>query len=150
MKLSEIGFLMALCIGMTVLCLYGWLVAGYGPLVLLPPVGIAAVVVPLGVVRGVLTLTLRSGDGQAALLRGYWRELRGTIGGLLWCLSVLPLLLLLGYPIGLSVFATLYARSHGAQWVGSLLAGAFAFAVCWGGAGKLLGVPVALVPGWWA
>lgn len=150
MKLAEIVFLLIVSAVVAALCLHGWLVEGYGPTVMLPPAGIALVLVVLAALRAWLTLAEGDGDGQAALQLAYWQELRGTAKGLLWCMAVLPLLLLLGYPLGLALAAAAYARFHGAGWPGSLLAGGFAFAVCWGLAGRLLGVPVALLPGWLA
>jgi hypothetical protein len=124
------------------------LAGGYGPLVILPPTGIVAVLVALAALRGWLTLKTTGEGTQAALQSAYWQELRSTAGPLLWCMAVLPLLLLLGYPIGLTVSATAYARCHGAGWRGALLAGGFAFAVSWGLAGQVLGVPISLSPGW--
>lgn len=148
MKLAEIFFLLLLSAGATALCLHGWLVEGYAPTVILPPAGITLVLVILAGARAWLTLTSGGGDAQAVLQATYWQELRGTAGGLLWCLAVLPTLLLLGYPLGLALSAAVYARCHGAGWSGGLLAGGFAFAVCWGLAGRLLGVPVEILPGW--
>lgn len=152
MKLAEILFLALLAGMVTALCLHGWLAEGYGPTVLLPPAGIALVLVLLAALRAWLTLAegTNDGNGQAALQRRYWQELRGSAKGLLWCMAVLPLLLLLGYPLGLALAAAAYARAHGAGWPAALLAGGFAFAVCWGLAGRLLGVPIALLPGWLA
>jgi len=149
-KRAEIAFLLLLSAMVAGFSLHGWLVEGYGPTVILPPAGIAVVVVLLALLRGWTTLTSRDGDPQAVLLAGYWRELCGTAVGLLWCLAVLPLLLVLGYPLGLTVAAVAYARFHGAGWAATALAGGFAFAVCWGLAGRLLGVPVPLLPGWLA
>jgi hypothetical protein len=147
-KLAEILFLVIVSACAAALCLHGWLVEDYAPTVILPPAGIALVLAVLAGVRAWLTLTSGGGAAQAALQAAYWRELRGSAGGLLWCLAVLPLLLLLGYPLGLTLSAAIYARFHGAGWGGSLLAGGFAFAVCWGLAGRLLGVPVEILPGW--
>src|SRR3546814_14563037 len=63
------------------------------------------------------------GASDFTLLRQYWGELRGIFRGLLWCLSTLPLILLLGYPLGLGAFAALLARGHGRGWRASLAAG---------------------------
>jgi len=149
MKRAELAFLVLLSAVVVALCLHGWLLEGYGPTVILPPAGIAVVLVALAALRAWMTLARRDGDVQTALLRRYWDDLRGTAGGLLWCLAVLPLLLLLGYPLGLALTAAVYARFHGAGWAATLLAGGFAFAVCWGLAGRILGVSMSLLPGWW-
>ena len=150
MKFAEIAFLSVVSVAVAALCLHGWLVEGYGPTVIVPPAGIAVVIVVFAGVRAWMTLASRDGDAQGVLLQRYWDDLRGTSGGLLWCLAVLPMLLLLGYPLGLAVTAAAYARFHGAGWAATLLAAGFAFAVCWGLAGRLLGVSVALLPGWLA
>lgn len=148
MRLAEIAFLLLLSMSIGGLCLYGWLVAGYDRTMILPPASITCVVVLLAALRGWLTLTCRAGGARAGLLQGYWQELRSSSAGLLWCLALLPLLLVLGYPLGLATAAAAYARFHGAGWAATALAGGFSLAACWGLAGQLLGVPVPLLPGW--
>ena len=150
MKLPEIVFLVGVSLAVLVLCLHGWLVEGYSPTVILPPAGMAVVIVSLAAWRIWRTLRVGGADSGAALQQAYWQELSGTTRGLLWCMSALPLLLVFGYPFGLTLFAVLYARGHGGGWPGSLLAGGFAFVFCWGMAGHLFGVSMDLLPEWLA
>jgi hypothetical protein len=149
MRIVEVLFLLGISAVAVVLCLHGWLVAGHGPTVILPPAGIAAVLVILASLRLLRTLRLEAGDAEDDLQRQYWEELSGSVGPLLWCLAVPPLLLLLGYPLGLALFVAGYVRAHGGSWTASLLGGGGAGAVVWFGAKGALGVPVPLLPGWW-
>ena len=148
MKQTEIVFLFTVCAAAVALCLHGWLVAGQGPIVILPPALIALALAVLSAVRVFRTLKITEGTAEGALQLAYWQALRGSFRGLLWCLSAAPLLLLLGYPIGLTVFAAVYARVNGAGAFAAVLTGGLAFAVVWVVAGKLLGVPLVLLPGW--
>ncbi len=150
MKLAEIVFLLLICAVAVALCLHGWLVVGHGPLVIAAPAMLALALLVLSAVRILRSLGIGGDGGEAALQQQYWRELRGSFRPLLWSLSAAPLLLLLGYPLGLAVFVGLYARAFGSGWRGSAVAAVCAFAVVWGGAGGLFGVPIPLLPGWLA
>ncbi|MEQ8356860.1 MAG: hypothetical protein RH942_15060 [Kiloniellaceae bacterium] len=148
MKQTEIVFLFVVCAAAVALCLHGWLVVGQGPIVILPPALIALALVVLSAVRVFRTLKITESTAEGALQLAYWQALRGSFLGLLWCLSAAPLLLLLGYPIGLAVFAAVYTRVNGAGAFAAVLTGGLAFAVVWVVAGKLLAVPLVLLPGW--
>ena len=150
MKLTEIVFLLLVCAIAVALCLHGWLVEGYGAIVIVPPALIALVLVVLAAVRVLRTLKIAPEGAERALQVEYWQELRGSVPALVWCMSAAPLLFLLGYPMGLAVFAGLFARVFGSGWTGSLLTAGLAFAVVWFAARGLLGVPIPLLPGWLA
>lgn len=148
MKLSEIVFLLVVSAAAVGLCLHGWLVERQAPMVILPPAGIVTLLVLFSALRAWRTLRSAPGAPDFTLLQQYWDELRGTFRSLLWCLSTLPLILLLGYPLGLGAFAALLARGHGRGWRASLAAGACTCAVTWLVARWLLGVRLALLPEW--
>lgn len=150
MKLSELLFLALVAAAVTALCLHAWLVERQSAMVILPPAGIAAALVLLAAVRAWRTLRLAEAGAQVALQQRYWKELRETFPGLLWCLAALPLILLLGYLLGLTVFAVVFARGHGSGWPASLASGAFAFAASWLLARLLLSVPLEILPPWLA
>ncbi|HMA16300.1 MAG: hypothetical protein ACM35H_15165 [Bacteroidota bacterium] len=148
MKLSEIIFLLLISAAVTALCLHAWLVERQSTMVILPPAGIAATLVLLCIIRGWRTLRLEEGAAQSTLQYRYWKELRETVPGLLWCLLALPFILLLGYPLGLAGFAVVFARGHGSGWPASLASGGFAFAATWMLTRALLSAPLDVVP-WW-
>ena len=148
MKVTEIVFLLLICGVATALCLHGWLVVGHGPLVIAAPAMMTLALLVLSAVRILRSLEIAGNGEEAALQREYWQELRGSFRAMLWTLSAAPLLLLLGYPLGLAVFAGLYARVFGSGWLGSLLTAGGAFVVVRWGAGQLFGVPIPLLPGW--
>ena len=150
MKISEVVFLLLICGLAGALCLHGWLVEGQGPLVLAAPAALAVVLLLLAALRLVRMQGLAVEAEADELQRGYWQELRGSVRPMLWSLSAAPLLLAFGYPLGLAVFAGLYARTFGSSWSGACALAVFTFALVWGGAGLLFGVPVPVLPGWLA
>ena len=139
MRLAEVFFLLLICGLAGALCLHGWLVEGQGPLVLAAPAALAVVLLLLAALRLVRMQGLAVEAEADELQRGYWQELRGSV-----------LLLAFGYPLGLAVFAGLYARTFGSGWSGACALAVFTFALVWGGAGLLFGVPVPVLPGWLA
>jgi hypothetical protein len=150
MKATELIFLAVICLAAALLCLHGWLVAGDGPLVIAAPAGLALVLILLAAVRALETVKERAGSEQAELQAEYWRQLSGSLRPMLGCLLAAPLLLLLGYPLGLAVFAAGYARAFGAGRAGALILAALTFAAVWFGAADLLGIGLPLLPEWLA
>lgn len=148
MKLSEVVFLLLVPLTAVALCLHGWLVEGQAPMVILPPAGVATLLVLLSALRAWRTLRSAEGESEFTLLRQYWSELRGSFRGLLWCFSALPLILLLGYTPGLGAFAALVAQGQGRGWRASLAAGTLTGAATWLIARWLLGVRLAVLPEW--
>jgi hypothetical protein len=149
-RLPEIVFLAAIGALAAGLCLYGWFIAGYAATVIVPPLAIALALLVFSAVRVLRSRQPAATAAEAELQRQYWEELRGSYGGALWCLLVLPLLLLLGMPLGLAVFAAAYARAHGGSWRGSIACGAAVLFAVWLFAMTILGLPVGWLPGWWA
>ena len=150
MRFIEVVFLLLAALAVIGLCLHGWLVEGHSPTVILPPTGIAGVLVLLSAIRVWRTLRVGEKGANAILQHRYWDELRASFPGLLWCLAALPTIALLGYPIGLALFAVVFGRAHGGSWLGSLLSGGFVFAVCWFLAARVLSISIDLLPGWLA
>lgn len=148
MRLTESFFLLLICIVAVALCLHGWFAVGHSPLVIAAPATLALVLVALSALRILRTLKVAGGEREAELQRDYWLELRGSLRPLLWSLSAAPLILLFGYPLGLTIYTGLFARNFGSSWLGALLAAGFAVAVVWGAAVEIFGLPIPLLPGW--
>jgi len=150
MKAAELIFLTLICLAAAALCLHSWLVAGDGPLVIAAPAGIALALIVFSAVRALQTVKECAGSAQAELQADYWRQLRGSLRPMLGCLLAVPLLFLLGYPLGLAVFAAGYARAFGAGLAGALALAVLTFAAVWLGAAGLLGISLPLLPEWLA
>jgi len=65
---------------------------------------------------------------------------------MLWLVAIAPMVLLLGYLVGLPLYVLVYLKAHGQGWRLSGLLSLATLAVVYLGFVKLLGVPLPLLP----
>ena len=157
MRRSESLFLLALGAFLVGVCLIGLLHYDYSATLMRFPLLAAGVTLLLVAVQLGL---LWSGRGGAAAPEPSDAEVsdaaarpassrRRAVTDAIWIFSVVPLVFLLGYPVGLAVYLLCVLRYFRISWTTSLgLAGA-SLALSYGLFVKTLGVSLPVLPVWW-
>ena len=65
---------------------------------------------------------------------------------MMWVVAIVPMVFLLGYPMGLALYVFVYLKSHGQGWLTSGLLALGTLAVVYLGFARLLGVPLPALP----
>ncbi len=115
---------------------YGWTILRF-------PVLAGVTVCLIGI--GNLAMTARimhAGDSDDTVQTG----LRPAISAMAWIGAALPMVLLLGYVIGLPLYIFIYLKSHGQGWRVSAVLAAVTFVVVYGGFVTLLAIPLQVLP----
>ena len=66
--------------------------------------------------------------------------------GMVWIIAILPIILLFGYGIGLSLYVLLFLKAHGQGWRLAVVLSLCTFALVYFAFVKVLGVPLPMLP----
>ena len=158
MQRVEICFLLGICAILTGLCLLGLFYYEYSATLMRFPLMSAGVVLVVAMVQlGLLwnrpaTANAPVGTGSmtertAADAGGSPR--RSILAKICWLFLILPLVLALGYPVGLAIYLLLFLKQVGESWKVALGISGTSLLLSYGLFVEMLGVPLPLLPSWW-
>ena len=157
MRSTEVGFLIATGAFLILFCLLGLFYYDYSTSLMRIPllaagVTLAVVIVHLAMMRWAAGSAAADAelDGKSILIAALASpRRRQAIARLFWIFSVVPLTILLGYPLGLAVYLLSVLKSFGESWVLSLAVAGVSLAFSFGLFVQVLRVPLPVVPPWW-
>ena len=152
MRAVEVTFLLVLAALLTGICLIGAFHYDYSAGLMLFPLLAAGVTLAIIAVQlGILLAEARR--GPAADLPEHRRAAPVAAGAvlpdLLWLVSVVPFIVLLGYPAGLALYLVCTLRRAGEGWPLAIGVAAASLLVSYCVFVRLLGVLLPLFPFWW-
>lgn len=151
MRAGELVFLLLLAGFLVGFCLLGQFHYGYAASLMLFPLSAAGITLPIVAIQ--LAILLKSRRGATAPAASA-PERPGGMGlssapkvAALFC--VVPLVFLVGYPVGLALYLLGILRQTGESWSVAWTLAAGSLLVSYGLFTQLLGVPLPLTPLWW-
>ena len=148
MRSAEIAFLLLLAGFLVAICAIGQFHYGYSAgLMAFPLLGAGATLLVVAI-QLVILITLPKAAGDAPERPKAAVDARG-LAGLAVLFSVVPFVLLAGYPGGFALYLLILLRRAGEGWAVAAGLAAGSLLVSYGLFVRLLGVPLPLAPWWW-
>ena len=153
MRRLEIITLLLTAGSMVGLCALGLFHYDYSKIVLRFPLLLTGMMLLVIAVRCVVLLRPKEGlilsrEGAGSAHKAEVVFERGWTGAAVRLLAVLPLVMILGYPLGLASYAFLYIKGHGKSWTTAAGLALGILALTYVGFVKLLSVPLPVLPAW--